>query len=157
MDIIRKTWIIHPSYHSVNSNMRPYLNPPCHNHCIYILPCEKQSCASLEEVSRELYNHNYCTDIISVLDNCVSSGKLLRELCSHTRYTDIIPVENNHVTLQRNFCVNLLSAITTVISFLWEIVMWFCKEFFLWNPEVQFSHSKLCLNLNIELQQLGWT
>ena len=101
-----------------------------HNHCTYIFPCDEQSCASLEEFSREPYNHNCCTDIISVRDNCVSSGKLLRELCSHTRYTDIIPVENNHVTLQRNFCVNFLSAITTVISFLWEIVMWFCKEFF---------------------------
>ena len=66
-----------------------------HNHCRNIFPCDEHSCASLEESSRELYNHNCCTDIISVLGSCVSSGKFLRELCSHTRCTNIIPVESS--------------------------------------------------------------
>ena len=75
-----------------------------YNHCSYIFPCDEHSCASLEEVSREIYNHNCCTDIISVLGNCVSSGKLLRELCSHTRYTNIISVENSCDSAEEPLC-----------------------------------------------------
>ena len=52
-----------------------------HNHCTYIFPCVKQSCASSEELSRELCNHNCCTDIIPVRDNCMSpQGGLLFQL-----------------------------------------------------------------------------
>ena len=67
-------------------------------------PCDEHSCASLEEVSRELYNHNCCTDIISVLDSCVSSVKLLRELGSHTRCTNIIPVESSCDSAKEPLC-----------------------------------------------------
>ena len=67
-------------------------------------PCDEHSCASLEEVSSELYNHNCYTDIISVLNSCVSSGKLLRELCSHIRCTNIIPVENSCDSANEALC-----------------------------------------------------
>ena len=127
-----------------------------HNHCRNIFPCDEHSCASLEEVSRELYNHNCCTDIISVLDSCVSSGKFLRELCSHTRCTNIIPVESSCDSAKEPLCkffkCNDYSDIFPVRQSCDS-----AKSPFLWNPKVQFSHSKLCLNLNRELQQLGWT
>ena len=35
-----------------------------HNHYTYIFPCERQSCASSGELSRELCSHTCCTDII---------------------------------------------------------------------------------------------
>ena len=62
MDIEPRTRIIHHSYHSVNSNIRPDLNPPCHNHYIDIFPCEEQSCASLEKFLHELWSHTWCTE-----------------------------------------------------------------------------------------------
>ena len=62
MDIEPRTRIIHHSYHSVNSNIRPDLNPPCHNHYIDIFPCEEQSCASFEKFLHELWSHTWCTE-----------------------------------------------------------------------------------------------
>jgi hypothetical protein len=61
MDIEPRTRIIHHSYHSVNSNIRPDLNPPCHNHYIDIYPCKEQ-CASLEKFLHELWSHTWCTE-----------------------------------------------------------------------------------------------
>ena len=72
MDIEPRTCIIHPLYHSVISNMRLDLNPPCHNYCIYIFPCEEQSCASLEKFLHELWSHTWCTEVIPVEGKCVS-------------------------------------------------------------------------------------
>ena len=126
-----------------------------HNHCTYIFPCDEHSCASLEEVSRELYNHNCCTDIISVLDNCVSSGKLLRELCSHTRCTNIIPVENSCDSAKEPLCkffkCNDYSDIFPVGQSCDSAKSPFFCEILKYNSHTQ----KLCLNLNRELQQPG--
>ena len=125
-----------------------------HNHCRYIFPCDEHSCASLEEVSREIYNHNCCTDIICVLGNCVSSGKLSRELCSHIRCTNILPVENSCDSAKEPLC-KFLSAMTTVISFLQDSHVILQRAFFCEILKYNSHTQKLCLNLNRELQQLG--
>ena len=126
-----------------------------HNHYTYIFPCDEHSCASLEEVSREIYNHNCCTDIISVLGNCVSSGKPLRELCSHTRYTNIISVENSCDSAEEPLCkffkCNDYSDIFPVGQSCDSAKSPFFCEILKYNSHTQ----KLCLNLNRELQQLG--
>ena len=51
--------------------------------------------------------------------------------------------------------VNFLSANITLVSLLWETIMWFCREAFLWILDAQPSHSKLYLILTWNLKSSG--
>ena len=143
MNIVLKAWIIHPSYHSVSSNMRPYMNPPCHNHCTDTPLCERQLYASSREHLCTFFRRNHCIDISPCeRQPYASSGELLCQLLSTLIALTFPPVRDNRMPLQGSLCVNFLGAIIALTSPLWETIVclfrgaFFC-EFLMRNPHTQ--------------------